>query len=86
LFVCVASGAGDIPFMQSQSRALDLHVEHPVSFLTQLFCMHVQMPGSTLLGTIITRYFQHMGITQQRVNDFAMELSSLVWAFCTLSV
>lgn len=73
-----------IPLVQSQSRGLDLHLEHPISFLAQLFCMHVQMPGSALLGTIITRYFQHMGVTQLRVNDFAMELSSLVWALCTL--
>jgi len=59
-----------------------LNIEHPISFLAQVFCVHVQMPGSTLLETIITRYFQHMGITQLRVYDFAQELSSLVWALC----
>jgi hypothetical protein len=40
------------------------------------------MPGSTLLETIITRYFQHLGITQLRVYEFTQELSSLVWALC----
>jgi hypothetical protein len=59
-----------------------LNVEHPISFLAQIFAVHVQMPGSTLLENVIARYFQHMGITQLRVFEFTQELSSLVWALC----